>query len=369
MSSDPLNPPLRASAPLPRGIPAPAAIFAVVAAPALAFAWIAGWIGPERLTPQRLVDAIEGGKAYPGFRRAHSKGVCVSGYFASTAQAATLSKARVFSQSRVPVRGRLSIGGGNPYALDAQARVRSMALLLKADDGQEWRMAMNSSPFFPVATPAGFEAQAVASRPDPATGKPDPARMAAFLQRHPEARRFQEWSKSAAWSNSWANTRYNGINAFRFIDAHGGEHFVRWSMRPRAPFQPLDAEQRLHADADFLSEDLSARLHQGPLRWDLVVTEAAPGDAIDDPSQPWPEDRPQTVAGKLVLESSQPQATGHCLDVNYDPTIVPSGIALSNDPILAARAGAYSVSFTRREREIGTGTTRATGAVVQEAAR
>ena len=37
------------------------------------------------------------------------------------------------------------------------------------------------------------------------------------------------------------------------------------------------------------------------------------------------------------------------------PRAVPDGIALSNDPILAARAAAYSVSFNRRERETARG--------------
>ena len=36
--------------------------------------------------------------------------------------------------------------------LDAQARVRSMALVLRAGDGSEWRMAMNSFPFFGAAS-------------------------------------------------------------------------------------------------------------------------------------------------------------------------------------------------------------------------
>ncbi|KAF1712347.1 catalase [Pseudoxanthomonas kalamensis DSM 18571] len=363
-TSDPLSPARRSP------YPAFAAIGAIVALLILALAWVAGGITPKRLTAQRLIDTVEGGKAHPGFRRAHSKGVCVTGHFEPSAQASTLSMARVFSQPHVPVLGRLSIAGGDPHALDAQARVRSMALLLKTDDGQQWRTAMNSFPFFSVATPASFAAQIVASRPDPVTGKPDPAKIAAFLQRYPEAKKLQDWARSAPWSNSWANTQFNGVNAFRFIDANGGEHFVRWSMRPQAPFEPLSAEQRQQADADFLAEDLQSRLQQGPLRWDLVVTEAAPGDPVDDPSQPWPDERSHIVAGTLTLESSQPQATGPCRDINYDPTLVPVGIALSDDPVLAARAAAYSVSFTRREREIGTGKApQATGKSPQEAAR
>lgn len=358
------------ASPLRRILPPLAAIGAIVALLALAFAWTAGWLTPKRLTSSRLIDTVENGNIHPGFRRAHSKGVCVNGYFVPSARAAALSKARAFAQARTPVLGRLSIAGGDPYGLDAQARVRSMALLLQTDDGQQWRTAMNSFPYFPVATPEGFVAQTIASRPDPATGKPDPAKLAAFLQQHPEAKKFFDWAKTAPWSNSWANTQFNGVDTFRFIDAQGHARFVRWSMRPQTPFASLSAEQRQHADADFLAEDLQARLRQAPLRWDLVVAEAQAGDAIDDASQPWPQDRAQVVAGTLTLESSQPQATGACRDVNYDPTILPDGIALSDDPILKARAAAYSTSFTRREREIGAGKApQATGTANMESAR
>lgn len=345
------------STPIRRPTPwlALAGIAAIIALLAAVFAWTAGWLGMSRLTAPRLVDDIENGKPHVGFRRAHSKGVCVAGYFEPTADAPPLSRARVFSQPRTAVQGRMSIGGGDPYGSDAQARVRSMALVLTADDGQEWRMAMNSFPFFAVNSVEGFHAQMLASRPEPATGRPDPAKMAAFLTDHPEAARFQAWAKAAPWSNSWANTTYNGINAFRFDDADGGSRFVRWSMVPHAAFAAMDEAERQKADPGYLTSELEMRLQDGPLRWDLVVTEAAPGDQVDDPSQAWPDDRTRHVAGVLVLERSESQATGACRDVNYDPTIVPGGIALSNDPILAARAAAYAVSFNRRERETAQG--------------
>lgn len=333
-----------------------AGIAAVVLVLAAAFASVAGWLGEHRLTAPRLVDAIEGGNPHAGFRRAHSKGVCVAGYFEPSAQGAALSRARIFRQPRTAWEGRLSIGGGDPHALDAQARVRSMALLLRTDDGQEWRMAMNSFPFFGVATVAGFHEQLLAARPDPATGKPDPATMARFLANHPEAERFLAWARSAPWPSSWANTAYNGVNAFRFIDSEGRVRFVRWSMEPQAPFEPLGELERQQAGADYLSEELQARLKRGPLRWNLVVTEAAVGDPVEDPSQPWPEDRPHHIAGTLVLERTRPEALGTCRDVNFDPTVVPDGIALSADPILAARSAAYSVSFNRRQGEIALGT-------------
>lgn len=117
-----------------------------------------------------------------------------------------LSRARLFLDARTPLIGRLSIGGGSPYGLDAQAGVGSMALILRGAKGGEWRMAMNSFPFFGAKTPETVYAQSLASAPDPANGKPNPERVAAFAAQHPEVQRFAAWAKSAAWSDSFANT-------------------------------------------------------------------------------------------------------------------------------------------------------------------
>lgn len=333
------------------------AIAAIVATLAVLFAWTAGWLTPKRLTSMRMTHAIESTLAqpFPGFRRAHAKGVCVAGYFEGNAQAAAFSKARVLVPGRTPLLGRMSIGGGSPYGLDAQARVRSMALLLRGDDGQEWRMAMNSFPFFSVASIGAFHAQTVASAPDPATGKPDPARMAAFAAAHPESAKFAAWARSAPWSDSFANTEYNGIHAFRFSDAEGGSRMLRWSMVPQAPFVEMTPAQRDAADADYLITELQSRLANGPLRWDMRATIAGASDDSADPSTQWPAGREQVVLGSVVIESAEAQATGACRDLNFDPTIVPPGVAISDDPILAARAAVYAQSFDRRQREIATG--------------
>lgn len=346
------------------------AIAAIIAALAGAFAWTAGWIGAPRLTAQRFTDAIEAGNGaiHPGFRRAHAKGVCVTGHFTSNGAGAMLTRAEMLAPGvTTPALGRLSIAGGDPHAPDATARVRSMALLLTGNNGQQWRMAMNNFPFFAVATPQGFYDQAVASRPDPATGKPDPAKMAELLRKHPEIAKFQQWAKSAPWPDSWAGTRFNGVNAFRFTDADGRVSFVRWSMRPRLASTAMDKRMREDAEASYLADDLRTRLANGPLYWDLVMTVAAPGDLIDDPSTPWPQARRQIVAGTLQLDATQPQAEGACRDINYDPTVLPDGITPSDDPVLAARATVYAQSYNRREREIAHG--QATDAIGKETTR
>jgi catalase len=340
-----------------RAWPALLSITLIVAAVALAFAWVAGWLTPGRLTPQRFTNAIEAGNGqiYRGFRRAHAKGICVAGYFEGSGKGVALSSAALFAPVRTPFVGRLSIGGGSPYGLDGKARVRSMALQLNSADGQQWRMAMNSFPFFAVSSVQAFYEQTVANAPDPTTGTPDPAKQAAFATAHPEFARFADWAKTAPWSTSWANTTFNGVNAFRFINGSGEIHNVRWSMLPQTAFEAMTPEQRATVDGDFLSEDLQRRLAQAPLRWTMLVTVAQPGDPTSDPSQAWPDYRQHVDVGTVVIESSTPQDTGACRDINYDPLVLPTGVTGSDDPILAARSAVYAVSFNRREHDIATG--------------
>ncbi len=334
----------------------------IAAAIAALFAWTGGWFGNHGLTPQKMMDTAEStGKPQPGFRRAHSRGICFAGTFAPTPAAAALSTARVFAQPSIPIIGRFSTPGNNPYAPDNAAPVRGMAVQLKTDDGQEWRIAMNSFPFFAVATPEAFQAMNLAGRPDPATGKPDPAKMKAVITAHPEILAFQQWAKTSPKSDSLGNTRYNGVNAFRLVDAKGVERVVRWSMRPRAAFTSMTPEQLKMAEPTFLATDLDRRLAAGPLQWDMVMQFAAPGDAIENPSIAWPDSRPETTVGTLTLVRAEPQETGPCRDLNFDPLTLPTGIKSTNDPVLHARSAAYSVSFNRREREISAGNAPAVG--------
>ena len=322
----------------------------------LGFGWLADWFDTRRDTASDFTDAIEASAGkHPGFRRAHSKGVCVSGWFQGSPQGHALSIAPMFDGQKVPVLGRLSIGGADPHGADASARVRSMALQLTSADGQQWRMAMNSFPFFAVPTVDAFLAQTRAQAPDPATGKPDPEKMKAFVAANPSAQRFQRWAQQEPWSTSWANTVYNGVNAFVFHAVDGSTRAVRWHMQPQAPFEEMSAEQRAQADTDYLYEELRQRLQQGPLRWAMQVTVAGDGDDAADPSTPWPDSRPQVMAGTLELVSAEPQAEGACRDINFDPLVLPKGVTGSDDPILAARSAVYSVSFNRRQQEIAAG--------------
>jgi len=322
----------------------------VVLAVAAAFAWTAGWLTPGRLDQARMIDTFEAvNGSHPGFRRNHAKGVCLAGWFDSNGAGARLSRAAVFKSGRVPVFGRFALAGGMPAMPDGPEAVRSLALDFALPDGEVWRTGMNDIPVFAVRDAQGFHDQLLAVKPDPATGKPDPARVAAFLSAHPESARALALIKGVPFSSGFADASYNGLIAFRFIDAGGKVTPVRWSMQAVDTFEREPAETP--KDKNYLFDGLATRLRQGPAQWRLILTIGQPDDPTNDATLPWPAGRETIDAGTLSVTAIESESTGNCRDVNFDPLILPSGIEPSDDPLLSARSAAYAVSFTRRATE------------------
>ncbi|WP_345829331.1 catalase family peroxidase [Pantoea sp. BRR-3P] len=316
----------------------------------LLFLWAGGWLAPNRLSADKIIDVLQkSGGEHPGYRRNHARGICVIGQFTSNGNASAFSRALVFTAGSTPVIGRFAIAGGVPTVPDYAVPVRSMALQFRQKNGEEWRTGMNAMPFFPVGTTEAFYELQTATLPVPATGKPDPEKLKAFVGKHPEITAFFGWLKKYVPSSSWASDSFNSLNAFFLIDKAGNKHLVRWSMVPETAFQPMSDENK--KDKDFLQNDIVQRLKQGTIKWNLMITLANPEDKGNDSSKVWPSDRKVINAGTLILTQAIPQAQGPCNDINYDPLILPDGIAASDDPILNARSSAYAKSYNLRTRE------------------
>ena len=130
-------------------------IAAVVAASGGAFAYTAGWLSPDRLTAEKLVNVLAPptGPAL-GHRRNHAKGICFTGTFEANGNGADISRAQVFAKGKYPVIGRLNLATPDPGLPDAKGRIRGLGIRIATPDGQEWRSAMITAPVFPVSTPA-----------------------------------------------------------------------------------------------------------------------------------------------------------------------------------------------------------------------
>jgi catalase len=341
--------------PKTRDVWLPAALIGVIVLVLVAaFAWAAGLIGPKRLSGGDIADALEynGGGVHHGYRRAHAKGLCLTGSFTANGAGSALSPASIFRAGTYPVIGRFSVAGGNPLATDGRNVFHAIGLILRTPDGQEWRTAMDHTPIFPVADPQSFAELQIASRPDPKTGKPDPATMKAYLAHHPETKAFQDYMKKAVLPNSFANATYYSINAFRFTDARGRPRLVRWQIVPEAPLAGLDKAKLDTLPRDYLFEEMIARTARGPSRWHLQLVLANPGDVTDKATVAWTGPHRIIDAGLLTVSAVQAEEQGQCRDLNFDPTILPPGIGISDDPLLPARSKTYSTSFTRRAGEM-----------------
>jgi catalase len=321
-------------------------IATVVVVAAVAFAYTAGWLTPNRVTPKKLVAALAppGGPAL-GYRRNHAKGICFTGTFEANGDGSALSRATVFQRGQYPVVGRFNLGTADPKAADAMVRVRGIGIRITPPDGQEWRSAMIDAPIFAVSTPQGFYELLTAS------GSKDPDAMKNFIGAHPEFLGFLGWVKGAPWTASYAEERYNSLNSFLFVDSAGTTHAVRWSLVPAAQPVPITPDELAKRGPDFLEQEITQRVSAGPQRWKMVVTLANPGDPTADPTKAWPSDRRTVEVGTLTVQQIEPERDGPCLNINFDPTVLPSGIATSDDPFPAARSAAYSRSYNSRTAE------------------
>jgi len=324
-----------------------ALIAVIVGSAAGAFAYTAGWLSPDRLTSTKLVAGFGPvTKEVLGHRRNHAKGICFTGVFESNGSGAEISRAQVFSKGQYPALGRFNLGTTNPDASDLEVRVRGLGLQISTPDGGVWRSAMINAPFFAVSTPTEFYELLNAA------GSKAPDAMKNFAAAHPEFGPFGNWATTGTWTPSYAEEPYNGLNAFNFVDKSGAERAVRWSLMPQAQVTPITkADFDKLGGPNYLEQDIVQRVTKEPQRWTMTVTVANPGDPVADPTKVWPADRRKIEVGTLVVQKIEPEVDGACRDITFDPTVLPDGIKVSDDPFPAARSAAYAKSYDARVAE------------------
>jgi catalase len=302
------------------------------------------------VTPAQMIDAFEGTfGVHPGQRRNHIKGTCAAGQFVGTPAAAALSRSTLFSGKTVPVVARFSLGGGSPEVPDAAPAPRGMALEFHLPGPSLQHITMINVPIFAAASPASFRDAIVAAKPDPKTGQPDPEKLKAYAASHPDSMALTQLASQHNPTANYYQTTYFSIHTFKFIDAKGAVHPVKWRFVPHDGTKELTAAEMKTAPHDFLENHLIERTRKGPVLWDMIVYVGEPGDPQDDPTLAWPETRKHFIAGTLTIDQATPQQKGMaCEPINFDPLIMADGIAPTNDPVLLFRSPAYALSFAKR---------------------
>jgi catalase len=294
------------------------------------------------LDPREAIDRIN--RVYgshAGHRALHARGSFYTGTFTASAEAGRLCRAAPFSGEAVPVLVRWSNAGGDPTRPDKVPDIRGMAVKIQAPGG-DIDLVAQTQPRFPVRTPEDFLSLTKAAQ--------QRVTLPLWLARHPSALpALREAIRAHAVGSpfSYAELTYYPIHAYGWLDEAGDRTWVRYQLVPLAarhdrPAGEISGPRRL-------SEELAARLAEGPIGYDVLVKKAGPHDDPHDPMSVWASSSAVT-AGRLEVTApvADPEESGG--PVVFDPTRVVDGIELSDDPILRYRAAAYTESVARRTR-------------------
>jgi catalase len=322
---------------------------------------------------KKLVEAIIANlpAPVPGKRPVHTIGMGVKGEFVASDVARTYCIAEHFKGQPIPVSVRFSNGLGGPDRHDGWSDVRGMATRFHLPDGTASDLIATTLGEFFVRNVEDFFEFAEVAKLEPYRRRPWWRKLGDILQlkvpsrdpypnetrnvdagalRYANRHRFAQLGvfqvSLIGAPVSYARASYHAVHTFMVTAPDGVRCPVRFSWQPVAGVRKTNPKAVPHEK--YLFDELRDRLQRWPARFMLMMTIGEAGDALDDPTKPWPARRVRVAMGTLTLikVSEDQEADGE--RISFNPCRLAPGIEVSNDPILEARLGAYEVSREMR---------------------
>src|SRR6516164_4699431 len=276
-------------------------------------------------------DKANGG-VHSGFRPAHAKGILLTGAFALSSEAASLTRAPHLHRDSTPVTVRLSDFAGIPTVADNDpqgASPRGCAIRFHLGEHVHTDIIAHSHDGFPTRTAEELEEflHAVAAS-DPS--KPHPNAIEQYLGAHPKALEFVQAPKP--FPSSFARESFFAVSAFKFIAAGGTSRFGRYRILPELGSDNLDASAAAAKGPNFLFDEIRERIAKSPVKFRIVVQLAEEGDTVDDATVRWPESRRQIKFGEATLNALVADSDAEQRRIIFDPIPRVDGIEASADP-------------------------------------
>lgn len=293
------------------------------------------------ITPEEMIDEINGVfGSHPGCRALHAKGTLCAGHFTATPEAKALTRAPHMQGDRMEATVRLSNGGGNPHVGDGARDVRGLAVKIYLPDGSRTDLVTQTAPVSPTRTPEEFIELVKVSELKPINA----VKLPLFFARHLRAAvRVGQAVGATSPPASYASVPYHGLHAWKWIDSSGGERWVRYTFVPASE----TGSQKRGKGRDYLREELRERLARASIVFHLEVLIAAPGDDPHDSTAGW-KSKERVRVGTLKITGLDETRETQGDIVVFDPSRIPDGIEMSDDPVLRFRSRAYSESVRRR---------------------
>jgi catalase len=298
-------------------------------------------------------------------RVVYARGAAAHGYFELTRPLGEYTKADFLQDvgSRTPVFVRFSAAMGARGSADTARDVRGFAVKFYTREGNYDLVGANVPVAF-VQDAMKYPDFVHAAKPEPHHGMPQASSAHDtfwdFVSLVPESTHALMWLMSGrALPRSWRMMDGFGVHTFRFVNARGAVHYVKFHWKPKLGRHALsgDEAQRIAGrDPDFLRRDLWDAIERGNFpEWELGVqlidaakAESLPIDLLDATKLVPEELVPVLTVGKLVLNRNPDNFFAEAEQVAFNPGHVVPGIDFSNDPLLQGRLFAYSDAQTWR---------------------
>src|SRR4051812_26646742 len=288
-----------------------------------------------------------------------ARGAGAHGYFELTRPLVEYTRADFLQEvgSRTPVFVRFSNMIGSQGSADTVRDVRGFSVKFYTREGN-YDLVGSSMPVFFIQDAMKLPDLVHALKPEPHHGMPQASSAHDtfwdFISLMPESSHALMWLMSdRALPRSYRMMDGFGVHSFRFVNARGVAHFVKFHWRPKLgkhALLPDEAVRIAGRDPDFLRRDLYEAIEKGDFpEWELglqlIEEERAEKLGIDllDATKLIPEEQvPVLVVGRLVLNRNPENFFAETEQVAFHPGHVVPGIDFSNDPLLQGRLFSYT---------------------------
>jgi catalase len=292
-------------------------------------------------------------------RVVHARGAAAHGYFELTRPLVEYTKADFLQEvgSRTPVFVRFSTVVGSRGSADTVRDVRGFAVKFYTREGN-YDLVGNNMPVFFIQDAMKFPDLVHAIKPEPHHDMPQASSAHDtfwdFISLMPESSHMLMWLMSdRAIPRSYRMMEGFGVHTFRFVNARGVSHFVKFHWRPKLGKHALawdEAQKIAGKDPDFHRRDLWEAIDRGDFpEWELglqLIDEdraAKLGLDLLDPTKLVPEELvPVLVVGRMVLNRNPDNFFSEVEQVAFHPGHVVPGIDFTNDPLLQGRLFSYT---------------------------
>lgn len=292
-------------------------------------------------------------------RIVHARGSAAHGYFQVYESMAKYTKAGFLQDPKVktPVFARFSTVAGSRGSTDLARDVRGFAVKFYTEEGN-FDFVGNNMPVFFIQDAIKFPDFVHAVKPEPHNEIPQAASAHDtfwdFISITPESMHMIMWVMSdRSLPRSLRMMEGFGVHTFRFVNAEGTSHFVKFHWKPLLGVHSVawDEAQKISGkNSDFHRKDLYESIENGDYpEWEFGVQiipeedeHKFPFDLLD-PTKLIPEEMvPVMRIGKMVLDRNPDNFFAETEQVAFHLGHLVPGIDFTNDPLLQGRLFSYT---------------------------